>query len=90
MNENNKMYGHYMALKNYVFAKKYNTKNGGFFYQLFCISEHSCKIGTNENGFVLQHIDGTKSNDVATVETLYKCIRYQKNDFIAFQYTDFS
>lgn len=90
MKTNNKMYVHYNTLKNYVFAKKYKTKNGGFFYQLFCISEQRCKIGTNENGFVLQHIDGTISNEVATVETLYKCIRYEKNDFIAFQYTAFS
>ena len=83
---NNPMYNHYITLKNYVFAKKYISRNGGFFYQLFRISGKACKIGgMYENGFILQFLDGSSSDEVATVELLYKCIRYQKDEFLAFR-----
>lgn len=78
---------HFDFLKNYVFAQKIPTKKGGYYFQLYKLVENEIiEIGgLKSQGFKLNFIDGKKSNQVATIITLYKAIRNEHEEFKAFK-----
>lgn len=78
---------HFETLSKYVFAQKITVKKGGFCYQLFDIkNDKVIKIGGfNQDGFNLSFLDGSKSNTVAAITSLYKAIRGENDNMIAFK-----
>ena len=78
---------HFETLKNFVFAKKYAIKNGGYTFQLYKVSNELVKIGgTDQNGFILDFFEtGQRSNSCETLIDLYNSIRGTNENLKAFK-----
>ena len=78
---------HFETLSKYVFAQKITVKKGGYHYQLFELkNDKVIKVGgLNEDGFILNFLNSTGSNTVATIVGLYNAIRGENDSMIAFK-----
>ena len=78
---------HFETLSKYVFAQKITVKKGGYHYQLFELkNDKVIKVGgLNEDGFILNFLNSTGSNTVATIVGLYNAIRGTNDSMIAFK-----
>lgn len=78
---------HFETLSKYIFAQKITVKKGGYYYQLFELkNDKIVKIGgLNEDGFILNFLNGTRSGSACTIVNLYNAIRGTNDDMLAFK-----